>query len=238
MTGLKAERSHEPENPGGEPENPSGEPENPGGEVPRGEGSLPVLSQPRAPERSERFFCRFVAPPHPATIEVDRLLAECHFRAQRRSGPGGQHRNKTSSGVFLEHLPTGIVGEATERRSQPQNRAVALARLRLQLAVAVRTEAEMDVGAQQHPPREEAEVRDRYRARRLRLADDNVEKPAVIALLLNDLHAAGGQPSLVARQWQVTTTSIVSLLQSYRPALDLVNAIRNHHGRPALKSKR
>jgi len=231
VTGLKTERSQEPENP-------AGEPENPGSAVPRSEGPQRVPAQARAPERSERFCCRFVAPPHPATIDVDRLLAECHFRAQRRSGPGGQHRNKTSSGVFLEHLPTGIVGEATERRSQPQNRAVALTRLRLQLAVAVRTGAEIDGVAEQHPPREEAEVRDRYRATRLRLANDNVDKPAVIALLLNDLLAAGGQPSLVAKPWRVTTTSIVSLLQSYRPAFDLVNAIRSHHGRPALKLKR
>ena len=49
-------------------------------------------------------------------------------------GPGGQHRNKTESGVRLVHRPTGVVVTATERRSQLQNRGAALERLRERLA--------------------------------------------------------------------------------------------------------
>jgi|688.fasta_scaffold58377_4 protein subunit release factor B len=45
------------------------------------------------------------------------------------SGPGGQNRNKRMSGVRVEHLPTGIVVVATERRSQQQNLSAALERL-------------------------------------------------------------------------------------------------------------
>ncbi len=47
----------------------------------------------------------------------------------RASGPGGQHRNRRETGVRIRHLPTGIVVTATERRSQSENREVALARL-------------------------------------------------------------------------------------------------------------
>lgn len=58
----------------------------------------------------------------------------------RSSGAGGQHRNKTDSGVRITHLPTGIVVTATEERSQHQNRAVAWERLQARLDEQSRTQ--------------------------------------------------------------------------------------------------
>ena len=59
---------------------------------------------------------------HPAATRAEQLLAECEVRRLRRSGPGGQHRNKVETAVALRHLPTGVQAEANERRSQAQNR--------------------------------------------------------------------------------------------------------------------
>lgn len=44
-------------------------------------------------------------------------------------GPGGQHRNKVETGVRLTHRPSGLVVQATERRSQSANREAAFERL-------------------------------------------------------------------------------------------------------------
>lgn len=69
------------------------------------------------------------------SLPGEALAAECEETFFVASGPGGQHRNKTESGVRLVHRPTGVVVTATERRSQARNREAALLRLRERLQV-------------------------------------------------------------------------------------------------------
>src|SRR5512136_1849191 len=76
--------------------------------------------------------------PHPAALDLASLAAECDFRTTRRSGPGGQNRNKVETAVILTHRPTGLSAEAAERRTQGENRKYALFRLRVKLALEVR----------------------------------------------------------------------------------------------------
>jgi len=72
------------------------------------------------------------APP-PHRLPDEELLAQCRVDTFRSGGPGGQHQNKTESGVRLTHLTTGLVVTARESRSQHSNRRVALTRLRAAL---------------------------------------------------------------------------------------------------------
>ena len=188
-------------------------------------------SRPVVPPASQRAAVTTVGGLHPSLLPADVLLSQSELRTQRRSGPGGQHRNKTSSGVFLHHRPTGVVAEATERRSQADNRVMALARLRYRLALEIRTTSLLDAT---DLPAEEEELRQRMHGSKLRLSDRNEEKPAVLALLLNDLHAAGGQPSMVARLWGTSTSSLVRIVKSHAPAFVLLNSFREHHRRAPL----
>ena len=62
------------------------------------------------------------------------LLRECEVETFRSSGPGGQHVNKTESGVRLTHLPSGVVVTSQQERSQHRNKALCLQKLRERIA--------------------------------------------------------------------------------------------------------
>jgi peptide chain release factor 1 len=66
----------------------------------------------------------------------------------RSSGAGGQHVNKTESGVRFTHLPTGVVSESTEARSQIKNREIALQKLYQRIQEMERQRLESEQAAQ------------------------------------------------------------------------------------------
>jgi len=161
---------------------------------------------------------------HPAALAEADLLRDCRSRRQRRSGPGGQHRNKVETAVVFTHLPTGIQGEATERRSQEQNRVMALFRMRVNLALGVRTEIDL------------AEQRasdlwvSRCRGGRLAINVAHLDFPPLLAEAMDVVWACAFDIKLAAERLAISSTQLVKLLQQEPRALQAVNHHRQEAG--------
>ena len=83
--------------------------------------------------RHTSFASIFVYPEVDDSIEIDINPSDVRTDTFRASGAGGQHINKTDSAVRLTHLPTGIVVQCQDGRSQHSNKDVAWKRLRSRL---------------------------------------------------------------------------------------------------------
>ena len=93
----------------------------------------------------------FVYPVVDEDIEIDINDDDLRIDVYRASGKGGQHVNKTSSAVRITHLPTNIVVQCQNERSQFKNKATALKMLKARLyerAVAERDAKKAEVDKQ------------------------------------------------------------------------------------------
>lgn len=163
---------------------------------------------------------------HPAALAVGDLVNQCEFTRTRRSGPGGQHRNKVETAVVVVHRPTGIRAEAAERRSQARNRTLAIFRLRLKLAVEVRTSGDSSPGPL---------WTSRCRGGRMQVSDAHDDFPALIAEALDVVAAADWDVRAASDRLSCSVSQLVRLLKKAPAAMQSVNQHRETAGLPRLR---
>jgi hypothetical protein len=156
---------------------------------------------------------------HPAAASPEQLSAECEVRRLRRSGPGGQNRNKVETSISLHHLPTGVLAEASERRSQAQNRTQALFRLRVNLALEIRRPCGPD-----YVP--SSLWQSRCGGGVLKLSAGHGDFPSLLAEALDILAALDVDPKQGAAVLGCTPLQLIRLLKLDPRALALVNRWR------------
>ena len=154
---------------------------------------------------------------HPAALPQEQLLAQCEVERLRRSGPGGQHRNRVETAVRLTHHPSGITAMASERRSQSDNFRNALFRLRVQLALSLRTTRELKPSTL---------WKERCIGGRILINPKHDDFPTLLADALDLLASTEWNVPDAAQLLACTSSQLLKFLRHDPRALELVNERR------------
>jgi hypothetical protein len=145
---------------------------------------------------------------HDARTQSDEeFLRDCRVEAFRGGGPGGQHRNKTSTAVRLIHQPTGLSATAGESRSQQQNRAAALRRLRHRVVL----ESRQPIALENFSP--PPWFQNPLAPLRLKVSIKNERYLSVMGLVLDVLSAADWSISTAAKTLGISTGNLIQFLR-------------------------
>jgi len=105
------------------------------------------VPETEAQGRIHTSACTVAILPEVDEVEVDINPADLRVDTYRASGAGGQHVNRTDSAVRLTHIPTGIVVECQDERSQHKNRARAMSLLKSRILAAEQEKQSAEIAA-------------------------------------------------------------------------------------------
>lgn len=132
--------------------------------------------------------------PLPAEVDVVLNSKDLVMKTKRASGPGGQHVNTTESAVQIQHIPSGIMVESSQERSQLQNKELALKKLRAKLY-----EIELNKKTSSHVAQRKLQVGTRGRSEKIRtynFAQDRVTDHRIPVTVHNVEDFLHGQDNL------------------------------------------
>lgn len=169
---------------------------------------------------------------HPARLSVEQLLNVCSIKRTRGSGPGGQHRNKVETAIVITHGPSGIVGQASEKRHQNQNREIAIERLRINLALAIRS---LPKPGDQNSLSPSELWMSRVKAAKISVSPKHTDYPSLLAEALDAIHVQQFDVAAAAKSLQISTSQLVKFLKNCPAAIESVNQKRVELGLGRLK---
>lgn len=139
------------------------------------------------------------------------------------SGPGGQHRNKTNTGVCLKLAAYNLEIKSSESRSVTENKVHALHRMQLALATKVR-----------EAPKPASELK--FPGSNGHIQTSNPGFPQFIADVLDITAANDGDTKMAAIAFGLSPTGLSKILHQDKSVLEAVQALRTKNGKPKLWS--
>ena len=165
-----------------------------------------------------------LASQHPCDLSIEALLTRCQITRTRGSGPGGQHRNKVETAIVIKHEPSGVTGQASEKRSQQANKEVAIARLRVNLALAIRSKRQSNSNL----------WKSRTRGGKLQVSVKHFDYAAILAEAMDFVWENQFDVAGAAKQTGISTSQLIKFLKTC-PAFEAINRQRQQLNLKPLK---
>ncbi|MDP6963364.1 MAG: peptide chain release factor-like protein [Planctomycetota bacterium] len=173
---------------------------------------------------------------HPARKPLETLELEVKFEATRSTGPGGQHRNRVATAIRATHIPTNVSAMGTERRSQLENKKMALYRLRHKLALHHRSDIQDSDLCPPAAYQPSAEWTKRLKGQKIKVNVAHDDFPALLAEVLDRLHVDMDNIADTASAFRVSNSQLIKFLASDQHALHELNVRRKKSGQKPLRA--